>query len=153
MANKGWDWMPSTIQGRIDMGRRWVDILKVKGTGWRVPEIVTGDLEEFVEAAEEAQAQVLSGGATEALRHRRDRFVAEMVAYMRDVRNRYFFIPPMNEEDFLSLGLRLPDTVRTQHTLKFDETDRGKTVYIALQWQNERGITGQWSDIKSTVIP
>jgi hypothetical protein len=59
----------------------------------------------------------------------------------------------MNEEDFRSLGLRLPDTVRTPHTLKFDETDRGKTVYIALQWQNERGITGQWSDIKSTVIP
>jgi hypothetical protein len=42
---------------------------------------------------------------------------------------------------------------RTPHTLKFDETDRAKTVYIALQWQNERGITGQWSDIKSTVIP
>jgi hypothetical protein len=217
----GQDWMPTTIQGRIDMGRRWVDILKVKGTGWRVPEIVTGDLEEFVEAAEEAQAQALSAGANAAIRHRRDRFVAEMVAYMRDVRNRYFFIPPMNEEDFLSLGLRLPDTIRTQHTnvteevdfvleirgtkqvhvrfwvmgqantakpagydgavivwgmpdappdnadelpfhtmasrtphtLKFDETDRGKTVYIALQWQNERGITGAWSDIKSTVIP
>jgi hypothetical protein len=88
-----------------------------------VPEIVTGDLEEFVEAAEEAQAGVLSGGATEAIRHRRDRFVAEMVAYMRDVRNRYFFIPPMNEEDFLSLGLRLPDTIRTQHTAVNEEVD------------------------------
>jgi hypothetical protein len=42
---------------------------------------------------------------------------------------------------------------RTPFTLHFDETDRGKTVYVALRWQNERGITGAWSDIKDTVIP
>jgi hypothetical protein len=42
---------------------------------------------------------------------------------------------------------------RTPHTLQFTEEDRGKTVYIALRWQNERGNTGPWSDIKSTVIP
>ncbi|MDR1839930.1 MAG: hypothetical protein LBQ93_10160 [Treponema sp.] len=30
---------------------------------------------------------------------------------------------------------------------------RGKTAYFALSWQNERGILGRWSDIKSTVIP
>ncbi|MDR2922710.1 MAG: hypothetical protein LBU85_05150, partial [Treponema sp.] len=137
------------------------------------------------------------------------------------IRNRYFFIPPMNEENFLELGLPLHDTTRTPHvtvteevdfvleiqgirqvhvrfwvkgqsntakpagydgavldwgildappaepedltshtmasrtphTLQFTEEDRGKTVYIALRWQNERGITGPWSDIKSTIIP
>jgi hypothetical protein len=35
MAHKK-DWMPSSIQGRIDMGRNWVNILKNKGTAWRV---------------------------------------------------------------------------------------------------------------------
>ena len=42
---------------------------------------------------------------------------------------------------------------RTPHTLRFDETERGKTVYVACAWQNERGILGPWSDIKSTIIP
>jgi hypothetical protein len=42
---------------------------------------------------------------------------------------------------------------RTPFILEFPEIERGKTVYVALCWQNERGITGRWSDIKSTVIP
>ena len=42
---------------------------------------------------------------------------------------------------------------RTPHTLEFPEEERSGTVYVALAWQNERGILGRWSDIKSTVIP
>jgi hypothetical protein len=42
---------------------------------------------------------------------------------------------------------------RTPHTLQFAEEERGKTVYIALAWQNERGHIGRWSDIQNTVIP
>jgi hypothetical protein len=42
---------------------------------------------------------------------------------------------------------------KTPHTFFFDETQRGKTVYIAAAWQNERGNIGQWSDIQSVVIP
>jgi len=42
---------------------------------------------------------------------------------------------------------------RTPHTLHFDETERGKTVYIALAWQNDRGHTGQWSEIQAAIIP
>jgi len=42
---------------------------------------------------------------------------------------------------------------RTPHTLTFEETERGLTVWIALAWQNERGNLGQWSEFKSAVIP
>jgi hypothetical protein len=42
---------------------------------------------------------------------------------------------------------------RMPHILEFPETDRGKTVYIAVQWQSERGNTGPWSEILSAVIP
>jgi hypothetical protein len=42
---------------------------------------------------------------------------------------------------------------RTPHALEFDETQRGKTVYIAAAWQNERGLIGQWSEIQNAVIP
>jgi hypothetical protein len=42
---------------------------------------------------------------------------------------------------------------RTPFTLHFEETERGKTVYVALCWQNERGITGALSEYKSAVVP
>jgi len=42
---------------------------------------------------------------------------------------------------------------RTPHALIFTEPDRGKTVYIAAAWQNERGYIGNWSEIVSAIIP
>jgi len=42
---------------------------------------------------------------------------------------------------------------RTPYALEFDEKERGRTVYIALSWQNERGLIGQWSEIQSAIIP
>ena len=42
---------------------------------------------------------------------------------------------------------------RRPFTLEFTDEERGKTVWIALAWQNERGIRGAWSDFKSAVIP
>jgi hypothetical protein len=42
---------------------------------------------------------------------------------------------------------------RSPHIIEFDESDRGKTVYIALQWQNERGLTGPWSEMQTAVVP
>jgi len=42
---------------------------------------------------------------------------------------------------------------RTPFTLHFEETERGKTVFVGLAWQNERGIIGAWSEFKSAVIP
>jgi len=42
---------------------------------------------------------------------------------------------------------------RTPFLLHFAEAERGKTVFIALAWQNERGILGHWSEYKSAIIP
>jgi hypothetical protein len=37
--------------------------------------------------------------------------------------------------------------------LHFDEEDRGKIVSIALQWQNEGGVRGDYSTVESAIIP
>jgi hypothetical protein len=42
---------------------------------------------------------------------------------------------------------------RTPFAMKFKEAERGKTVYIALCWQNGKGITGEWSEVQSTIVP
>ena len=42
---------------------------------------------------------------------------------------------------------------KTPFVLKFNESDRQKTAYICLAWQNMRGEMGAWSKIVSAVIP
>jgi hypothetical protein len=43
--------------------------------------------------------------------------------------------------------------MRTPQRLTFDGTERGKTVYFALRWENTRGEKGPWSEIMNTIIP
>jgi hypothetical protein len=57
--------------------------------------------------------------------------------------------PPPNQEALTHHTM----ASRTPFILHFDETERGKTVYVALQWQNERGSVGAWSDIKDAIVP
>jgi hypothetical protein len=57
--------------------------------------------------------------------------------------------PPIDQED-------LPHTLlatRSPFTIDFHEADRGKTLYIALCWQNERGQRGPWSNLEAAIIP
>jgi hypothetical protein len=35
----------------------------------------------------------------------------------------------------------------------YSETERGKPVYYAGRWQNEKGEKGPWGDIVSAIIP
>jgi hypothetical protein len=42
---------------------------------------------------------------------------------------------------------------RSPHHLHFEEEDRGKTVYICLQWQNESGVRGDPTEIQWAIVP
>jgi hypothetical protein len=42
---------------------------------------------------------------------------------------------------------------KTPYTLTFTEAERGKRVYIALVWQNEKGQKGPFSQIEGAFIP
>ena len=57
--------------------------------------------------------------------------------------------PPENPEELTHHIM----ASRTPFTLHFDEEERGKTVYVALAWQNERGIRGTWSEYKTAIVP
>ena len=221
MRERQHDWMPSTRPAQLAMARRWLDVLPAKETAWRIPTGMIVRLEEVTGDAISMQDRADSPQGTKGDAARARTAFAEMVAVMRDVRRRVFFMPPLAEGDFFDLGLQPPDTIRTPHidvpemvdfvihlrgirelivdfwiqgeahkakphgydgaviiwglrdtppeqpdelphhtmasrtphTLTFDEAQRGQTVQIALAWQNERGILGQYSEYKSAVIP
>jgi hypothetical protein len=61
-------------------------------------------------------------------------------------------ILPAPTVDWRELNHSTFDT-HTPQRLTFDGTERGKTVYFALRWENTRGEKGPWSEIMSAIIP
>jgi hypothetical protein len=57
--------------------------------------------------------------------------------------------PPTHIDELINSGF---DT-RSPFTLEFDESQRGKTVYFCLRWENTTGEKGPWSEIVSAIIP
>jgi hypothetical protein len=41
---------------------------------------------------------------------------------------------------------------RSRETLTFEDAHLGRTLYIALRWENRKGTLGPWSPIQSKVI-
>ena len=57
--------------------------------------------------------------------------------------------PPADQDALTRTAL----ATRTPHVLEFTEEERGKTVYVAICWQNEKGQRGPWSEIESAIVP
>jgi hypothetical protein len=57
--------------------------------------------------------------------------------------------PPTSYNDLTKSAF---DTA-TPYTFTFDIPEAGKTLYVALRWENTRGEKGPWSDIQSAIIP
>jgi hypothetical protein len=57
--------------------------------------------------------------------------------------------PPTSLDELVNSAM---DT-RTPFTIKFDESDRGKSVYFCLCWVNTREEEGPWSEIVMAIIP
>jgi hypothetical protein len=41
----------------------------------------------------------------------------------------------------------------TPYTFSFDETDRGKAIYICPRWENNKGEKGPWGEIVKAIVP
>ena len=214
------DWLPGKRENQLNMAKNWVEILKSSDT-WGIPYDAITELTALTAAADDAFAHARSQHRGQLATSQSDTAFAALIQRMRDIKDRYFKKPPLDDPDFISLGLRLRDTIRTSHidvneivefelilrhireivvnfwvkgsssrakpkgydgaviiwdvldsppagpdclnrhtlasrtpyALHFAESERGKTAYIALCWQNARGNIGQWSEILSAVIP
>ena len=213
------DWLPAKREEQLAMANKWIAELPNHKGMWTVSEAEISELADVTETAQERLNKLVSGSAVDVALAR-EAFTG-LVRYMRFLHSRKFFSPPMEDADFVRLGLRPPDRVRTEHLIvtqhiefeirlrgireleinfwekgaahrakpagfdgavivwdllsapperptdlahhtmasrtphiiEFDESDRGKTAYIALQWQNQRGITGPWSEMQTAIIP
>ena len=109
------DWMPHTRPAQLAMARRWLDILPAKEQAWNIPAGMTERLGELMSDAIATQDRAESPEGTKGDAARMRTAFHELIAHMRDIRRRVFFIPPLTEGDFADLGLEPPDMIRTPH--------------------------------------
>jgi hypothetical protein len=215
------DWLPTKREEQLAMAKVWIAELPKSNGAWTVSPAEITELGELADTAQERMDQAAMDKGSAVANARAREACAALTRYMRLLHQRKFFSPPMQDSDWIRLGLRPRDTIRTPHidvnevvefelklreireilvnfwvkgtahkakpagydgaviiwdvlgapppdphslnrhtmasktphALEFTEEERGKTVYIALAWQNERGLIGAWSEIQNAVIP
>lgn len=107
------DWLPSSRTAQLAMARNWIGILATKAPAWNIPPAMWQGLDSLAATAN-AALDLASTSARNAVINQQVRTAfGEMTDYMRDLRRRHFFMPPLTEADWVSLGMRLPDTIPT----------------------------------------
>jgi hypothetical protein len=131
------DWFPSSRDEQLAMAKNWGLILPSKQAAWNIPEAAVTGLADATGAADTA----LSAAKNEATRtpvataRCREAFKS-LEEKMRDIKRRYFLMPPLTEADFAALGLALPDPARTPSGVPTAEA----TVEIYLAGRHELGV-------------
>jgi hypothetical protein len=127
------------------MAQNWSTILDTDKAGaWGVPAGKVSALDTAMVAAQSAYAATEGAGrGPVASEHCKEAFVA-LQAAMRYIKDRYFFMPPLTAEDFVSLGLKVPDTTPTPVDIANKQVDfelEPKGVYLVeiRCWDHETG--------------
>jgi hypothetical protein len=108
------NWLPGTRDGQLAMAKEWATVLHARGVSWNISEAQIGELEDLTEDAE----TTLNTAKNEATRTPvataacRGAFRA-LESYMRDIKKRYFYEPPLTDADMAGLGLKPRDTTHT----------------------------------------
>ncbi|MDR0582972.1 MAG: hypothetical protein LBG57_01285 [Treponema sp.] len=108
------DWLPNDREGQLSMCRDWMDVTGPNESAWGIPPAAMQELNTLYQNAENALA-VAKNETTRtpvATAQCKEAFDA-MIAKMRDVKRRYFLIPPLAGSDYIALGLKPHDNVPT----------------------------------------
>jgi hypothetical protein len=102
------DWVPSPKTAKIEMAGNW-GVKIAANPEWGVPAAATQNL-----AAKATALQTLLAtppeDRTPTINTRIKSAEKALVETMRDVKKRYFFVPPLDDGDLVSLGLKPRDT-------------------------------------------
>jgi hypothetical protein len=94
------------------MAKTWLRLIEINGTAWRCSAL-KDSLADFVEDAEAKLQKCMDTERTKGDTTACSLVFKDMIDFMRDLKKRYFFVPPLTERDLTDLGLNLPDTTPT----------------------------------------
>jgi hypothetical protein len=107
------DWLPTSRENKLTMARSWVAAIKgVTGRRWGMPEELVMDFEKTVSHADDEFFRPKKERTVGTNALLKDAFV-KLTAKMRNMKKRYFFVPPLTEADLAVLGLHPHDNTPT----------------------------------------
>jgi hypothetical protein len=96
------------------MAKNWIAVMTSRATPWGIPGAVLTQTNSLIQTAETAQvkAQNEETRTPVATAECKEAFNA-LVEKMRDIKRRYFLTPPLQDSDYIALGLKPRDTTPT----------------------------------------
>ena len=108
------DWFPGARAGQLAMAKNWGGILPAKAEAWGVPTAEVTALAALTAGADSALTEAINEATRTPVATTlcREAF-GRMGDKMRDIKKRYFFVPPLTDADLVSLGLSPHDGTHT----------------------------------------
>jgi len=106
------DWLPAKREARLEMSKVWAVFIRQKQSVLNVP---TGVLESFEAKSAELERLCAAGKAsrTPAQNTEIKELDDGLSELMRDIKRRYFFVPPLTDANLVTLGLHPKDSIPT----------------------------------------
>jgi hypothetical protein len=142
MASSG-NWLPGDREGQLNMAKVWYSVVQSRGGTWGIPPQTMTDLQTAANDAEIVLQTAQSSDRTPAITTECQRLFGELVAKMRFIKDRYFKTPPLVDEDYTALLLKVPDTTRsprgTPKAQMTAEIGRSGTAMLILHYKYAEG--------------
>jgi hypothetical protein len=108
------DWLPGKRTDQLAMANDWVRLFRQNGQKWNIPTDVEREFETLTEQAQDALYFASSADTrTPVTTAKCKAAFDELIPEMRDIKDRYFKLPPLTDPDIISLGLKPRDTTKT----------------------------------------
>ena len=108
---QGKDWLPAQRASQLEMAQNWKANFATKATDWAVPAADVTAFNGLITAADAALEATKGAGRGPVATAACKAAFAALTAKMRDIKDRYFKIPPLTNEDLTALGLPTKDKI------------------------------------------
>jgi len=145
------DWLPSKRTERLAMAKTWSAMLTASGLSWGILEGEIVNLNTRIAKAQELLGAAQSGSRTKVITAQCNQAFDSLGDYMRDLKKRKFFVPPLSMADLISLGLTPPDTNPTPISAPTAQVEADMTfpgIHL-VELKNIRPVGGAVPDSKS----
>jgi hypothetical protein len=108
------NWLPGKRDDVMVMAKNWLALTAANSAAWKIPAEVSTDLPLLISKAETALNDCKNAETRTPVATAKCKTAFEnLEAFMRDMKKRYFYEPPLTDADIIALGLRLPDHTHT----------------------------------------
>jgi hypothetical protein len=110
--SKTTDWCPANRENQLAMAADWITVIGNNIEAWNIPNETLTELENLHQTAAEALATAKNETTRTPVATAQCKAAFEaLIARLRDIKKRYFLTPPLQDPDYISLGLKPRDNV------------------------------------------